>query len=121
MRKYFPLIVWCVLIFIGSSLPTASASKNPLIDFILHKGVHLFEYAVLFALSYKAFNRNSFFAILFVFLYSLSDEYHQTFVPGRNGRIQDTFIDLLGVGIGGAVLWKLPQILPTKLKNWLLP
>lgn len=120
MRKYFPLIIWCVLIFIGSSLPAASASKNPLIDFIFHKLVHIIEYAILFLFSYKAFNKKIFLAFLFVFVYSISDEFHQTFVPGRNGKIQDVLVDLIGAGTGGAVLWKLPQILPAKLKNWLL-
>jgi len=34
--------------------------------------------------------------------YALSDEYHQTFVPGRNGNLFDVMID--GVGACAAML-----------------
>lgn len=45
-------------------------------------------------------------------LYAASDEYHQTFVPGRSGEIRDVCIDSMGVAVGIAavficsVLWK---------------
>ncbi len=35
-------------------------------------------------------------AFIIVFLFSLSDEYHQTFIPGRNGTLADVFIDMCG-------------------------
>jgi VanZ family protein len=35
-------------------------------------------------------------ALLLVVLYSLTDEYHQTFVPTRTGSIYDSFIDMSG-------------------------
>jgi VanZ family protein len=35
-------------------------------------------------------------------LYALSDEYHQTFVPGRSGDLLDVLVD--SVGICGAML-----------------
>lgn len=37
-------------------------------------------------------------------LYAISDEIHQTFVPGRSGQVQDVLIDFLGVIIGICVL-----------------
>ncbi|MFH1565901.1 MAG: VanZ family protein [bacterium] len=120
IEKFLPLILWCVLIFIGSSLPSASASKNPLIDFIVHKSVHIVEYFVLFLFAYKAFNKKFLASFIFVIFYSLSDEFHQRFVPGRNGRIKDSFVDLTGALLGALVIWKFLQILPHKLRNWLL-
>ena len=33
-------------------------------------------------------------------IYAVSDELHQTFVSGRNGRIEDVFIDLAGIAVG---------------------
>ncbi len=35
-------------------------------------------------------------------LYALSDEYHQTFVPGRHGSLVDVMID--AAGVSGALL-----------------
>lgn len=36
------------------------------------------------------------YTVIFVFLYSCSDEIHQLFVPGRSGEVLDVFIDTLG-------------------------
>jgi len=119
-NRYFPLVLWCGLIFAGSSIPGASVSKNPLVDFIIHKSVHIVEYSVLFIFAYRAFNKRIFASFIFVIFYSLSDEFHQRFVPGRNGRIEDSLVDLTGVFLGFLFIWKFSQILPQKLKNWLL-
>lgn len=47
-------------------------------------------------------------ALLFVCAYAGSDEFHQRFVPGRSGRIQDVFIDCAGtlIGLGIYCLWQ---------------
>lgn len=34
------------------------------------------------------------------FVYALSDEFHQTFIPGRSGELRDVFIDTSGAIIG---------------------
>lgn len=36
------------------------------------------------------------YTVIFVFLYSCSDEIHQLFIPGRSGEILDVLIDTLG-------------------------
>jgi VanZ family protein len=41
-------------------------------------------------------------AWLLAFLYAASDEFHQSFVPGRNGTMIDVGIDAFGAGMG---LW----------------
>ncbi len=38
--------------------------------------------------------------ISFAYLYAVSDEIHQRFVPGRSGELRDTLIDLSGAIIG---------------------
>lgn len=38
--------------------------------------------------------------ISFAFLYAVSDEIHQRFVPGRSGELRDTLIDLSGAVLG---------------------
>lgn len=44
--------------------------------------------------------QHPFFAFLFCFLYSVSDEIHQIFVPGRACRAFDVFVDSMGIVIG---------------------
>lgn len=42
-------------------------------------------------------NHSALVALLLSSLYAISDEYHQTFVPGRNGTLADVLVD--GVGM----------------------
>ena len=39
-------------------------------------------------------------SLIFCFLYACSDEYHQTFVPGRAGTMIDVAVDMAGVAFG---------------------
>ena len=38
-------------------------------------------------------------------LYAVTDEFHQTFVPSRQGQIVDVFIDSLGAALGLFAVW----------------
>jgi len=70
--------------------------------------VHLFEYAVLAVLLARrsargGFSRSQAFSVLGLsILYAMTDEFHQTFVPGRTGVWTDVVIDGLGAVAG---LW----------------
>lgn len=81
------------------------------ISFPVRKGAHLSEYAVLGALMTvtAAFWRREetntrttqVLPVLGAgFLYAVSDEMHQAFVPGRSGEPRDVLIDTFGVLIG---------------------
>ena len=70
------------------------------------KFLHFFAYGILgmliargmLAAKSKRLNDNYFFfTLLFGFLFDLSDEIHQYFVPGRNADIYDWFADCLGI------------------------
>lgn len=74
------------------------------LTFAVRKTAHFSEYFVLGALAfnvvvtfarYKLFVRNL-CAVLFCALYSVSDEIHQYFVPGRACRLFDMFVDFSG-------------------------
>lgn len=79
--------------------------------FAIVKGWHAAEYALLFALVRSALDRvatghprrNMILALAFCILFALSDEYHQTFVPGRNGTWTDVGIDSLGAGLAALI------------------
>jgi VanZ family protein len=73
-------------------------------DLVLRKLAHATEYAVLGALLVRATGRTG-LAIALGTLYAVSDEIHQTFVPGRMGSPVDVAIDAIGVACG-VVLWQ---------------
>jgi VanZ family protein len=43
--------------------------------------------------------------LVFCILYSLTDEWHQSFVPGRGIELNDGLLDLLGSSCGATIAW----------------
>ena len=83
---------------------------EPVYDFTFKKLAHVTVYGILTALLFGALRihiRNKGYvllaAALVAILYGISDEWHQTFVPGREGTLRDVAIDALGVF--GMSLW----------------
>lgn len=72
------------------------------LTFVVRKSAHFFIYFVLGILMYKSIEKcrilknKIFLSGLFCLLYSLTDELHQHFVPGRSCQLFDVFIDGLG-------------------------
>ena len=105
-RYWFPLIIYCILIFLQSSFPSIeSVPELPYTDKLLH----FFAYAVLGALFLRAYKtlrvRNRLnllimFSILSSSLYGISDELHQYFVPCRSAEWMDILADILGSVFG---------------------
>ena len=106
------LILVCICIFLFSNQPGVESTKLASNLFVRKLG-HFSEYAVLgfFAFAYfsnifqtgreKIQLETSFFiSFLFCFSYAVSDEFHQTFVIGRNGNFIDVLIDSVGVLFG---------------------
>lgn len=124
LSRYGPLIIWAGLVFIGSSdllsashtgafivrplhwlMPHASEGTIAAIHFAIRKLGHLTEYAILALFAARAFRTSAnqqlrrrwfWISLLFVIVYSLSDEYHQSFVPSRGASIYDSMIDSVG-------------------------
>ncbi|MBQ8095311.1 MAG: VanZ family protein [Clostridia bacterium] len=71
--------------------------------FSVRKAAHVFEYTMLCVLMFVGFaggryaRRLSFFGTV---LYSVTDEIHQLFVPGRSGTFVDVAIDSTGALLG---------------------
>ena len=100
-------IAWMVLIFIMSSQSSVPVSggwgQDKLMHFICY-GILGFMLARSFknaqeGLSWKQIALVS----LIAFAYGASDEFHQSFVPGREASLGDLLADTLG-GIAGAML-----------------
>jgi len=104
--KYAPALTWMIVIFYFSSRSTVGIGTNETDRFLILKSFHLIEYATLSILIFYAI-RNYKYTIITAYLYAITDEIHQYFVPGRTCKITDTFIDLIGISIGLLLLKKL--------------
>ena len=99
-----PVVAWAALIFALSSVPDLGTGLGGW-DVVLRKIAHTAEYAVLGALLGRATRRVG-LALAVGVAYAVSDEIHQSFVPGRAGAPLDVAIDAIGV-VCGVVLWHL--------------
>ena len=97
---WLAVLVWCGVIFWFSSIPHLSTGLG-VWDLILRKGAHLTEYAILMILLLRTRIPAKLAFVLGV-LYASSDEWHQTYVAGREGRPRDVVIDSIGLLTG---LW----------------
>lgn len=118
------VIVWMALIFIVSAQSQLPGPKDRLLDFLLEKTAHTAEYAILAFLwlnalrvNYVAEPRSLLLALLLTWAYALSDEFHQSFVPGRSAGWSDVAFDWLGAVAG---LWAATyrRILDLASRHW---
>jgi hypothetical protein len=106
-------------VWLGAHIFTDDASFRRFVDFwdyswfAIVKGWHAAEFAVLFLLVHallerydrRARLRNLVLAATLGLLFAISDEYHQTFVPGRGGTWSDVAIDSLGIVLVASLAW----------------
>jgi VanZ family protein len=104
-KLWAPVILWMGVIFFFSSIPHLKSGFK--YDFILRKIAHVTEYFILTFFLFRAFKESFDIRIFYFFIspalasffYAISDEIHQSFVPGRTCAVRDVFIDSLGVVI----------------------
>lgn len=112
-----PIFVWMGIIFYFSSLQGDGARWKPNIWFYAErKGAHVVEYAVLTFLILRSLLAGAkgkkdalkivILSGLLSLLYAFSDEIHQSFVFGREGKISDVGIDLVGILIVSLIILK---------------
>jgi len=130
LLRYLPILLWMSQIF-GTSSHSNPADMLPRfivrftwntrifgqrLFFMLGPLGHMFNFGVLAfliarALAWKDPMRNRYLLIAFLlsFLYGVTDEVHQLFVPERAFQVFDIFIDGLGaaLGIGFFTLYRL--------------
>jgi VanZ family protein len=129
LKYWLPLLLWLGVIFVGSTdlmsaertsrfivpllrwlNPNISAENLASIHFVVRKGAHLSEYAVLALLLLRAAiyvtNLKWPMSILCVSIWCVcvfvaaTDEFHQTFVRSRGASIRDITIDSAGALVG---------------------
>lgn len=110
--------MWMATIFVLSSIPSLKSPLEPFYDFLLRKLAHVGEYAVLSGLLFRALTASGFktkralaTAALVSLFYAATDEWHQTFVPGREGTLRDVGVDALGV-VGARFMFQKRRVSP---------
>ncbi len=96
------------------------------LNHIVRKSAHFTAYLILAVLCLNALRvsgvlgrKRYISAISICFLYSISDEIHQLFVPGRSGRLMDVIIDTLGAAVGIIISIILRKLLFRKGQSYL--
>lgn len=93
-RFLAPLVRWI--------FPDLSAETEQYLLFLVRKGAHVFEYAVLAALAYQALRessdpwRSAGLALALVVAVAVADETHQAVSAARTGSAIDVSIDVAG-------------------------
>jgi VanZ family protein len=101
-----PAAIWAAVLFLLSSV-----SDSPGVDWlpIGDKIGHLVLYGVMgAALAWRRWSSRGrlthYFYLVLGLLYAVSDEWHQSFVPGRDASLLDLTADGLGLLLGYAAL-----------------
>jgi VanZ family protein len=129
LKNWLPVLIWLDVIFLGSTdlmsaehtsrfvvpflrwlEPDISPDKIASIHFMIRKGAHLSEYAVLAFISLHAVicmtdsKRSTAIMCLSVWagclFVAITDEFHQTFVRTRGASFRDIIIDSAGAILG---------------------
>lgn len=113
------MAAWCALIFALSARPDYRTDAAPLPETLSRKAAHLIEYGVLAWLALRALAASGLrrrkamgTALLFCVVFAASDEWHQTFVPGRYGKVRDVALDVLGAAMVLSVLSRRSSLFP---------
>jgi VanZ family protein len=98
------VILWAGVIFFLSSLPDDELPDLGLLSTLASMAAHFVVYAVLMALVQRALRHDGTMSpgralavgLALVAAYAISDEYHQSFVPGRQPDPLDWLADMAG-------------------------
>lgn len=99
-RKYaVAALAWMAFIWLLSNQPDLQSGLPH--DFWWRKTAHILEFAILTGLWARVLGNRSlasiFYAALIALAYAGIDEWHQSWVAGRNGNPRDVIIDAVGV------------------------
>jgi len=99
-------MIWMSLIFYLSSLPSTSTGPDTLTFKIFSKALHFFIFGILslhflFSIKGKKSLQETrlkvfLLSLLLTITYAITDEYHQSFSPGRTPSFKDIIIDTSG-------------------------
>ena len=125
LKYWVPPIIWACVIFVVSAHPLAKTSQIYWKDFIIKKTAHMIEYGIFAALIYRGLvasgvkkNNAGIYSILLALLYGVTDEFHQSYTPGREPRVRDVVFDTIGAILTIYSIWNLLPKAPERLRAW---
>jgi VanZ family protein len=115
-KFWLPVIVWMGVIFTFSSIPNLKSGLKE--DYILRKIAHMIEFGILTFLVFRAISAEKstqgqsvlggkaiIYSLIIAVFYALTDEYHQSFVFGRQCSFKDVGIDSIGILISAGLCY----------------
>lgn len=104
IKLWLPVIIWAGIIFLFSSQMINKPAPFSWPDFVVKKTAHVTEYAILYWLLFRAISqkyklvssKTYWLTLIIVIFYAFTDEWHQTFIPGREGSLRDVSFDTIG-------------------------
>jgi hypothetical protein len=98
--RFAPPLLLMALIYALSDQPDLHSGIGGGGDFALRKLAHIVEYGLLWFLWLRALNYDAPYAAAAIAIgFAITDEFHQSFVDGREGRPRDVVIDAIGITI----------------------
>jgi|SRR5450759_1275443 VanZ family protein len=114
VKQWLPAFLIMGAIFCFSSIPSQEMPNFGNWDTLFKKSGHLLGYAMLAAAYLRGIHslgwRAVSIALVCVVLYSVTDEFHQSFIPGRTSTLIDVGIDTIGGAFGLSVVTLIPYI-----------
>lgn len=114
-KKYYSLITvigFAFFIFFLSSISELKSGLDTTLDIILRKIAHATEFGILNYLIFLALinfkiltKKSLLFSLIFTLMYAISDEFHQSFVPGREMAFLDFLVDSTGIALSFYLIW----------------
>jgi VanZ family protein len=116
--RWLPPILLMFIIFIFSSMSSIPQVNDTYLDTVLKKLGHMLGYGLLMISWIRALNRNHppnnykvyIYSFILTFIYAISDEWHQSYVPFRHPSDIDITIDCFGAIIGGFLYFRYMNI-----------
>jgi VanZ family protein len=109
---WLPALAVMAIIFALSHQAGLHVTEDVDVERPIRVSGHLLAYAVLAGCLLLALSRldvprpsRALLAWAMAVAYGLTDEFHQSFVPDRNGRLDDVFVDAVGAAVGVALTW----------------
>jgi VanZ family protein len=100
ISKWLPSLLVMLVIFLFSAQPSSSLPSFDWADRAVKKGGHILGYALLAWTYWRGFDYRKdkrWLSWLFAVLYAVTDELHQSLVPGRRASVWDVVVfDNLG-------------------------
>jgi VanZ family protein len=111
------LLAWMALIIYWSgqgSLPIDQPPFAAILFGLQHRLAHLIAYGLLALLARWTLDglpRSTLLAVVFASAFGATDEWHQTFTPGRRPALDDWLVDSLAAGLG---VWLRARLVGTR-------